>query len=324
MSNVMVIAEIKDGSVKKSTFEVLTLGRELADASGGELSVVLAGEGIESKASGLGKYGADRVFVLDDPKLSRYTTEGFVGAMASLIQRTGPEMVLMSNSVLSRDFAPRLAARLGAGLLTDCVELVREEGGLAALRPVYGGKVLSRERLRGGTPRMATIRPNTVTAEEIDPPRAAAVEKPEVEVGEIRTRVVDRIMKEGAKIDLTEADVVVSGGRGMKNTENFRILEELAEVLGAAVGASRAAVDSGWRPHSDQVGQTGKIVNPRLYIACGISGAVQHLAGMGTSRTIVAINTDPDAPIFEKADYGIVGDLFEVVPLLTEALKNSK
>jgi electron transfer flavoprotein alpha subunit len=227
----------------------------------------------------------------------------------------------MSNSILARDLAPRLAARLDIGLLADCTEMSLENGILVVSRPVFGGKAIAQVQGKQGVLPFATIRPNVIPVKEVDPPASAAVERVPAQLGEIRSKVKEVIQEVQGKVDLTEAEVIVAGGRGMKNGENFKILEDLAEVLGGTVGASRSAVDSGWRSHSDQVGQTGKVVNPKLYIACGISGAVQHLAGMGTSRTIVAINTDPEAPVFQKADYGIVGDLFTVVPLLTEELK---
>ncbi len=323
MSNVMVIAEVKEGKVKKSSMEAVSEGRRLCNQSGGELSVLLAGEGVEALAGDFGTYGADRVYVMDDPKLAAYSTEGYLSVLAPLLEEKKPSLLLMANSIQARDLAPRLAARLGCGLMTDCVELALEGEKLSALRPVYGGKALVREVSAGEGPAFATIRPNVFSAEPVDPPKASEVEKVSCDCGDIRTRFLEKIEEGDGQIDLTEAEVIIAGGRAMKNAENFNILEELASLFHGAVGASRVAVDSGWRPHSDQVGQTGKVVNPKLYIACGISGSVQHLAGMGTSRTIVAINTDPEAPIFEKADYGIVGDLFTVVPLLTEELRKT-
>jgi electron transfer flavoprotein alpha subunit len=321
MGDIVVIAEVKEGKVKKSSFEVASEGRRLCDQSGGQLSVLLVGAGVESLGGAFGKYGADRVYLFEHPDLADYTNDGFMAVLAPFLQEKKPDVLLMSNSILSRDLAPRLAARLGCGLMADCIELALEDGSLTAVRPVYGGKALARVRAAEGASVVVTIRPNVVSPVEVDPPRKVEMEKVSCDPGTIRTRLVDRVQEGAGKIDLTEAEVIVSGGRPMKNAENFKILEELAGLLHGAVGASRVAVDSGWRPHSDQVGQTGKVVNPKLYIACGISGSVQHLAGMGTSRTIVAINTDPEAPIFEKADYGIVGDLFEVVPLLTEELR---
>ncbi len=323
MSGVMVIAEIKEGRVKKSSFEVTAAARGLCDQSEGDVSVALVGNGIEGLAAEFGAYGADRVYLLDDPQLEPYSTDGYTAALAQLIKEKAPDAVLAANSILARDLVPRLAARVGSGLMTDCIEIGMEDGRLTGLCPVYGGKARATSRCAGDKPHFATIRPNVIAAEASDPPRSATVEKITPALEGIRTTVLEEIRETGGAVELTEASVIVSGGRGMKNAENFKILEELAAVLGASVGASRVAVDSGWRPHADQVGQTGKVVNPKLYIACGISGSVQHLAGMGTSRTIVAINSDPEAPIFEKADYGIVGDLFTVVPLLTEELKKA-
>jgi electron transfer flavoprotein alpha subunit len=323
MSGVMVIAEIKEGRVKKSSFEVTAAARSLCDQSGGEVSVALLGSGVDGLAGEFGTYGADKVYLLDDPKLQYYSTDGFTAALARLIEEKSPDAVLAGNSIVTRDLLPRVAAWLGSGLMTDCIEIAIEDSHLTGLYPVYGGKARAQARCAGEKPHFATIRPNVIAAEAADPPRSAAVKKVAPALEAVRTTVLDEIRETGGKVELTEASVIVSGGRGVKNAENFKILEELAAVLGAAIGASRVAVDSGWRPHADQVGQTGKVVNPKLYIACGISGSVQHLAGMGTSRTIVAINSDPEAPIFEKADYGIVGDLFTVVPLLTEELKKA-
>jgi electron transfer flavoprotein alpha subunit len=321
MSSVIVIAEIKDGTIKKGSLEATLAGRKLCDQIGGELSVTLMGDQIEALAGEFGKYGADRVFVIEDPALAAYSAQGCAPPLADLIGEKKPSILLMSNSILARDLAPRLAARLETGLLADCIELSVENGALTALRPVYGGKAVARVQALAGTIQFATIRPNVITLGEVDPPRSASVDKVSPQAGEVQGRVKEVIEEAKGKIDLTEAEVIVAGGRGLKNAENFKLLEELAEILGGTVGASRVVVDSGWRPHSDQVGQTGKVVNPKLYIACGVSGSVQHLAGMSTSRTIVAINSDPEAPIFQKADYGIVADLFTVVPLLTEELK---
>lgn len=323
MSGVMVIAETKGGTVKKVSLEATSAARKLCDQSGEELSVVILGSGIDALAGAFGKYGADRVLLLDEPGLAQYSSEGYTTSLAAVVRQKDPKVLLMGHSILARDLAPRLAARLGTGLLSDCLELGLHDEQLTALRPVYGGKALARVQAAGGAPHFATIRPNVFSADEVDPPKSGTVEKLAAEIGPVRSRFVDEIAEAADTIDLTEAEVVVSGGRGVKNGENFKILEELAQVLGGAVGASRVAVDSGWRPHSAQVGQTGKVVNPKLYIACGISGSIQHLAGMGTSRTIVAINSDPEAPIFQKADYGIVGDLFTIVPLLTEELKKT-
>jgi len=287
-----------------------------------ELTAAVIGSGIEGIAPTLGKYGADRVLVADDNAFKFYSPEGYTRVLAEVIKTRGPSIVLLPASALGKDLAPKLAARLKLGLATECTQLFITDGRLEAQRPVYAGKALIRVRFET-EPQLATLRPNVFPIKELDQPKSPSVEKVKISVSpaDLGAIVKEIIPAPGGRVDLTEADVVVSGGRGMKGPENFKLLEELADLLGGAVGASRAAVDAGWRPHSDQVGQTGKVVTPSLYIACGISGAIQHLAGMSSSKCIVAINKDPDAPIFQRADYGIVGDLFEVVPALIEEIK---
>jgi electron transfer flavoprotein alpha subunit len=246
-----------------------------------------------------------------------------VKVLGGLISAQQPSIVLLGASAQGKDLSARLAARLGVGLAMDCVGLRLDGGRLISRRPLFAGKVYAELAAKEQAPQMASARPNVLSLIAPDPSRQAEVIPVEValEDKDTRTKVVEVLKEEGTRVDLTEAEIIVSGGRGMKATENFKILEDLADVIRASVGASRSAVDAGWRPHKDQVGQTGKVVTPNLYIACGISGAIQHLAGMGSSKVIVAINKDPDAPIFQKADYGIVGDLFEVVPALTEEFK---
>jgi electron transfer flavoprotein alpha subunit len=255
----------------------------------------------------------------DDAALAEYTVDAYSHVLAGIIGQTDPAVVILGATTQGKELAGRLSARLDAGLATDCVAFKMENGQVTATRPMYGGKVLADVTLKGA-PVIVALRPNIMAAEEA--PADGVIEKVAVNVGEVRTQVQRKQLETG-KIDLTEAEVVVSGGRGMGGPD-YAAIEALAEVLGAAVGASRSAVDEGWRSAADQVGQTGKTVSPNLYIACGISGAIQHLAGMSSSKVIVAINKDPEAPIFSKADYGIVGDLFEVVPALTEALKKLK
>ncbi len=319
---VMAIAEQRNGIFRKATYEVVSEGRRLADQLGGELVVILLGSGINGLTSELAHYGANKVLVGDSGIFKNYTTEGYTKTIVEAIKKMDPEIILLPASTFGKDLGPRLAAHLGVGLATDCVKLKLENGKLRAVRPMYAGKVLAEHELVMA-PQIASLRPNNFPVLPPDPTKAAAVEQLSVPVsaGDLKAVVKEFISGEGGKIELTEANIIVSGGRGMKGPENFKILEELAAVLGAAVGASRSAVDAGWRPHSDQVGQTGKTVSPNLYIACGISGAIQHLAGMSSSKCIVAINKDPEAPIFQRADYGIVGDLFEVVPKLTEEFK---
>jgi len=322
--NVLVVAEHRDGDLKKVTLEMLGEGSRIAAELGGVVEAALLGAGVGALANPLAHYGAARVYLADDPALRKYSSEGYTTVLASLIQRTGPALVLLAATPQGQDLASRLAARLGLGLASDCTAFqVAADGRLLITRPVYGGRAIAAVREKTN-PQMATVRPNVMTPLEPEPSRTAPVEKLVVGIGDIRARVVDLVQRPGRQqVGLTEAEIIVSGGRGLQGPENFRLLEELAEVLGAAVGASRAAVDAGWIDHSHQVGQTGKTVTPSLYIACGISGATQHLAGMKTARYIVAINKDPQAPIFRVADYGIVGDLFEVVPLLTEEFRKA-
>jgi electron transfer flavoprotein alpha subunit len=264
--------------------------------------------------------------VVDDALLKDYRAETYVPVAAEILQNLSPKVILTAASVDGKDFSARLAARLEAGLATDCTELKVEGSGLKAKRPMYAGKAFAWcEWAEGAWPQMASCRPNVMDCLAADTSKKAEVEKAEVALPEGNLTQVASIEKDaGGKLDLTEAEVIVSGGRGMKGPENFAMLEELATILGGTVGASRSAVDSGWRPHADQVGQTGKVVTPNLYVACGISGAIQHLAGMSSSKYIVAVNKDPEAPIFSKADYGIVDDLFQFLPAFIEEVKTLK
>ncbi len=320
---VWTIAEQRDGEFRKITYEIVSEGRRLADALGQELTAVVLGANIKDKAAELAQYGADKIIVADDPRLDPYTTDAYTSVLAQLVEAGQPAILLMGASVQGKDLSARLSARLGVAMAQDCTAFSIEDGNLVAIRPIYAGKAYAKVTYENSYPQMATARPNVMNINEPDTSRSAEVVDASFNLddAELKTKVAEVIKDESGKIDLTEADKIVSGGRGMKGPENFKILEELAEVIGAAVGASRSAVDAGWRPHSDQVGQTGKVVSPNLYIACGISGAIQHLAGMSTSKVIVAINKDPDAPIFQKADYGVVADLFDVVPALTEEVK---
>lgn len=316
---IWVFAEHLDGKYKKVTYEALTAGRKAADALGEELCAVVAGKDLESMAPVLGDYGADKVYLLEDDALENYTTDGYANAVAALLKENQPTAFLLGYTVFGRDLAAQVAQKLETGLMSDCVDMAIEDGQLVFTRPIYAGKAFVKTSCPEARPVMATIRPNAFMAEENK--KDAAIIKVTPTVGDIRQQIKDIVRQVSQRPELTEADIIVSGGRGMKGPENFKIIEELADVLGAAVGASRAAVDAGWVPHSMQVGQTGKTVSPLLYIACGISGAIQHLAGMGSSKCIVAINKDPEANIFKVADYGIVGDLFEVVPILKEEIQ---
>ncbi len=320
---VMTIAEQRDGEIRKVSYEIVSEGRRLADSLGQDVTTLLLGSGIKDKAVTFGHYGADKVLVADDPRLETYTTDAYVAVIDELVKANDPAILILGASVQGRDLSARLAARLGVGMAQDCTVFSIEDGNLVATRPVYAGKAYAKLTYSDSWPQMATARPNVMTLNEPDESKSAEVIDATFSLDDssLKTKVVDTMKDESGKVDLTEADIIVSGGRGMKGPENYNILEELADVIGATVGASRSAVDAGWRPHTDQVGQTGKVVSPNLYIACGISGAIQHLAGMSTSKVIVAINRDPDAPIFQKADYGVVDDLFKVVPPLTEAIK---
>jgi len=324
--NVLVIAGHRDGDLKKVTFEMLGEGTRIADKMelGGVVEAALLGSRVGGVADALAHYGAARVYLADDPSLGRYSSEGYTTVLAQLIQKTEPAVVVLGATPQGQDLAARVAARLGLGLASDCTAFeVATDGRLIITRPIYGGRAIATV-IEKTTPQIATVRPNVMMPLEPDTSRTAPVERLAVETGDIRAKVTDLIQESGRQqVRLAEAEIIVSGGRGLKGPENFYLLEQLADVLGAAVGASRAAVDAGWIDHSHQVGQTGKTVTPNLYIACGISGAVQHLAGMKTARYIVAINKDPEAPIFRVADYGIVGDLFEVVPVLTEEFKKA-
>jgi electron transfer flavoprotein alpha subunit len=320
---VMIIAEQRDGEIRKISYELVSEGRRLADSSGQELTALLLGSNIKDKAASLGHYGANKVLVADDPQLEKYTTDAYVSVIAEVVKANNPDILLLGASAQGKDLAGRLSARLGTGLAQDCILFGIEDGKLMATRPIYAGKVYAKTTFSDIRPQMATTRPNVMAMNEPDESKAAEIIDAPITLDEsvIKAKVADVVKDESGKVDLTEADKIVSGGRGMKGPEGYSVLEELADVIGATVGASRSAVDAGWRPHNDQVGQTGKVVSPNLYIACGISGAIQHLAGMATSKAIVAINKDPDAPIFQKADYGVVDDLFKVVPALTEEAK---
>jgi electron transfer flavoprotein alpha subunit len=314
---VLVVAEQADGTFRKIAYEAVSEGRRLADTLGETVSAVVLGSGIEGIAGELGKYGADKILVGDDPAVADYTTDGYANVLFDVVKDNDPRILLLGASSQGKDLSARLAARLGVGLAMDCIALTLDGEKLIATRSMYGGKVLAKVALEG-IPQMSAIRPNVM--EIVEAAKAGNIEKIKIETGVVKTRVVEKRLETASKVDLTEADVIVSGGRGMGGPD-FSVIEELAEALGGTVGASRSAVDEGWRPHSDQVGQTGKVVSPNLYIACGISGAIQHLAGMGSSKYIVAINKDPEAPIFKKADYGIVEDLFKAVPAIMAELK---
>jgi electron transfer flavoprotein alpha subunit len=317
---VIAITEQRDGRFRKVSYEVVSEGRRIADGLGCGLSAVVIGSGVDALAAEIKAYGPDIVIVLDDPELADYRTDAYTNALSGWLAAADPAAVILTGAtVQGKDLAARLAARLDAGLAMDCTALRLQNGVLTCTRPMFGGKIFADVQIQG-SPQIIAVRPNVMRIAEA--PKESTVEKPAPQLGEIRTAVVAKMMESGSKVELTEADVIVSGGRGTGG--NFAPIEDLAAALSGAVGASRSAVDEGWRKHGDQVGQTGKVVSPALYVACGISGAIQHLAGMSTSKVILAINKDPEAPIFSKADYGVVGDIFQILPAVTEAVKKLK
>jgi electron transfer flavoprotein alpha subunit len=321
---ILVFIEEREGKVKKTSLEALSAARKMADALKEPVTALRLGAGEPS--ANLAHHGADRVISAQHELLNAYSTEGYSATVFQAAQKQEPRMILGSASAMGRDLMPRVAAKLGVGLAQDCIEAQVIEGQqLECVRPIYAGKAYARVRLLM-TPAMATLRPNVFSLGEADTSRSAesVAFTPDLDPAKIHATVKETKAAAGQKIELTEANIIVSGGRGVKGPEFFPMVEELADALSGALGASRAAVDAGWIDHQHQVGQTGKTVSPTLYIACGISGAIQHLAGMSSSKFIVAINKDPEAPIFNIADYGIVGDIFEVVPALTQAIKNLK
>jgi electron transfer flavoprotein alpha subunit len=306
----------------------LGIGKKLAEKTGGSLSALLVGHQIEGLAAELDGYGAQKIYVWESEALARYSNEGYTKAISDLAKAHDPAILLGGATALGKDLFPRVAARLQTGLASDCTGLdINDEGILVAERPMFAGKVMVDTVTPEARPQMAALRPNVMPVPEKGGEKAE-VEKVAVQIspGDLRAVIKEVVKSAGEKIDLTEASIIVAGGRGMASKENFKILEELAAAFGegAVVGASRSAVDSDFVSHDIQVGQTGKVVNPNLYVACGISGSIQHLAGMRTSKFIVAINKDAEAPIFQVADYGIMDDLFKVVPLLTEEVKKLK
>lgn len=321
MSKVLIYGEIKEGKLKKTAFELASEGRKIADSLGGDLGAVVIGSQGEQFAPDLAQYGVDTVFVVEAPELEAYNTEYYAQALAHVVQEKQPEIVLLSHTMQGKDLTPRTAAKLGVASISDCIAFELDGSTLVGKRPMYAGKCYAKWSCTG-SPQMATARPNVLEKQENA--KAGAVEKVAFspDTGRVSYSTKELNLDTSGKVDLTEAEIIVSGGRGMGG-DDYTLLEEMAAIFGptCTVGASRAAVDAGWRPHSDQVGQTGKTVTPNLYVACGISGSIQHLAGMGSSKVIVAINKDTEAPIFTKADYGIVDDLFKVVPEFNKELK---
>jgi electron transfer flavoprotein alpha subunit len=320
---ILAFAESRGGELRKVAFEAVTAARQAADSSGGgEVHALLIGPpGIRARADALGRSGADLVVVVEHPALERYSPEVFAATVAERLRSGDYRAGFFAASAQGRDLAPRIAAKLGVGLASDVTDFQIKGDAVTARHPAYTGKVIVTLRLTS-TPALLSLRPGSVTPAE--QPRSGRVEStpPAMDPAAARVTVTEMSQRGATKLDLGEASIIVSGGRGLRAAENFRLVEDLAAALGnAAVGATRAVTDDGWRPATDQIGQTGRLVSPDLYIAVGISGAIQHLAGMRTAKTIVAINKDRDAPIFKIADYGIVGDLFEVVPRLTEEIR---
>lgn len=317
---VLVVADIRNGKLRNVTQEMLSGAAKIS--AGGEIAVALLGHQVEGLAQGLGDLGADTVYVVDAPELEKYTPSAYRKAFLEVHRDFQPDAILLAHSAVGKDLAPMVAMRLGAGQVSDIVDLEVDGDTVTFTRPIYAGKAFTKVRVKEGT-LVATVRPNNLPPAQAGQGKAGTVKRLAVsfEPQDLTTMVKEIVRKTSGGVDLTEAKIIVSGGRGVKSAEGFKPLYELAEVLGAAVGASRGACDAGYCDYSMQIGQTGKVVTPDLYIACGISGAIQHLAGMSNSKVIVAINKDPEAPIFQVADYGIVGDLFEVVPMLTEEFK---
>ena len=324
-TGVLIVAEVGESGLRPASLELVTAGLTVAEALGGDVTALLLGSGIGDAAGTLATSGVDKVIAADDENLASFVSGAWTTVVAQAIGDVGPAVVLISGTTSGRDFAPRVAARLGLGLAADCVDLKVEDGALVAIRPLLGGRVLTAVRFEGDGPSLATVRPGSFErASTTHEPVAVSQMPVALGPGDLKVRVVETLHEDAGGKRLDSAERIVAGGRGLKEPDRFAMVEELAGALNAAVGASRAVVDAGWRPHHEQVGQTGQTVAPRLYVAVGISGAVQHLVGMQGADYIVAINRDPDAPIFNIASFGIVGDLFEVVPAVIEEIKAAR
>jgi electron transfer flavoprotein alpha subunit len=320
---IFVVTVPAQGTIRKVAFEILSEARKIANAKSEPLCAVIIGKGIASLADKFAPYGADKVYVVEHDLLEDYTADGYAKALSDLITKEQPSIVLAGATVVGKDLMPKVAARINAAMAADCTAIGLDGDAFTVKRYMYSGKMIADVKFQADKVAIATVRPNVLIAATPDASKSAEIVNvaAEVSAADIRVKVVEVRKGDAAKVDLTEAQIIVSGGRGMKDAGGYGILEDLAKALGATVGASRAAVDAGWRPVSDQVGQTGKVVSPNLYIACGISGAIQHYAGMGTSKVIVAINKDEEAPILSKCDYAVIDDLFKIVPPLTAEIK---
>ncbi len=324
---VWAISEQDEGKLRPVSLELLGIGKKLSEKLGEELAAVLMGNNVSDLAKPLTAYGADKVYLLENELLRRYTPDGYTKALSELILNKKPSIVLFGATINGREFAPRVAARVQTGLTADCTGLdIDEVGRLVQIRPAFGGKLMAMIVCPHKRPQMASVRPNVMKKTDPDWSRKPKIERVDVNVAPeaIRTKILDIVKEVNPEtIKVEEARIIVSGGRGLGSPENLKMIDDLAQVLGAAVGGSRAIVDAGWLPHHQQIGQTGKTVAPKLYMAIGISGAIQHLVGMQTSDIIIAINKDPEAPIFRVATFGIVGDLFQLVPAITESLRKA-
>ena len=318
-NNILIVAEGRDGTLRKVSYELVTVANEMAKGLGGAVEAATLGSDIGKCAESLAKTGVSKVYQVDDAAMATFAPEVFTAALSEVIKKAQPAVILFGATGFGKELGASVGARLDLGLITDCTSFTVDGGTLVMKRPVYAGKAVATVKPKS-LPVMVSIRPN-IFAPAAEGSASAPIEKANFTAPTPRAKVVEKVKKEAVSVDLAEAKIVVSGGRGAKSAEGFEPIKQLAKTLGAAVGASRAAVDAGWIDYSTQVGQTGKTVAPQLYIALGISGAIQHLAGMSSSKVIVAVNKDPDAPIFKVADYGIVGDLFDVVPVLNEEFK---
>jgi electron transfer flavoprotein alpha subunit len=318
---ILTCIETRDKKIKKSSLETMSEAQRLAAELKTEAAAVLFGTGMEELGAELSSYGASKIHLFDNASLDRYSTQDYAAVLADLVKKLGPAAVFFSATAMGKDLAPRLAARLGVGLAADCTQVALKDGQLEFTRPIFAGKALLTFRLTS-SPQVASLRPNVFPLAQAASAGEIVRESVEIPTAQARAEVTEVLQESGGEIDVSEADVVISGGRGMKAPEHFELLREISALIPrSAVGASRSAVDSNWIGHQHQVGQTGKTISPNLYMAFGISGAIQHLAGMSSSKVIVAVNKDPDAPIFKVADFGVVGDLFQVIPPLKEELK---
>jgi electron transfer flavoprotein alpha subunit len=317
---ILVFIEQRGGQVRKASLEALSEAQKHVSLSGGSVTALIIGDNIKGLAGEVGKYKPTKILLAEGAVFADYSAEAYSEALTEAVKKTDPRYVFAAQTAMVRDFLPRAAARCDAPVISDVMSFVVDGDKLGPVRPMYSGKCFGQYEIKSSIA-FITVRPNVFTAGPVDESFSPEVESLDIKPENIRAKVTETHKSEGTKIELSEASIVVAGGRGIKGPENWGMLEDLCDVLGAALGASRAVVDAGWIDHQHQVGQTGKVVSPQLYIACGISGAIQHLAGMSSSKVIVAINKDAEAPIFKHATYGVVGDIFEIIPKLTAEVK---